>query len=38
MGEFGSPCMAEFLPSAMVEWHGMASTMVAAWLSSDNNI
>ena len=29
MAEFGSPCMTEFLPSAMVEWHGMASTMVA---------
>jgi len=38
MGVLGSPRMAEFLPSAMSKWHGMASTMVAAWLSSDNNI
>jgi len=30
MAEFGSLRMVEFLPSAMVEWHGIASTMVAA--------
>jgi len=34
MAGFGSPRMAEFLPSPVAaEWHGLALTMVTAWLS-----